>query len=65
MNQLNGYRIFQILGAVLAIVMLILLWVGTHSVTTFIVWGILCLVGITIFAGARKLDEASPDRRSG
>lgn len=63
MNDLNVYKIAQIGGAVLFVVMFILTGIGTSSLGTFILWGILMLVGVGIFFGARKLDEMSRDNR--
>lgn len=61
MNDLNVYKIAQIGGAALFVVMLLLMRIGTYSMATFILWGILALVGVGIFFGARKLDEMSRD----
>lgn len=61
MTDLNIYHIVQIGGMLLALVMFVLLAIGTYSLTTFMVWGVLAVVGVGIFAGARKLDEAARD----
>lgn len=62
MIDLNVYKIAQIGGVALAVVMFILGYIGTYSMTLFIMYGILALVGVGIFYGARKLDEMSRDR---
>lgn len=63
MNDLNAYKIAQIGGAILVVVMLFLLTVvGWYRTTTAITWVILMFVGTGIFYGARKLDEMSRDR---
>lgn len=64
MNDLNVYKIVQIGGAVLALIMLFLLTVvGWYETTTMITWVTLMLVGAGIFYGAGKLDEADRGRR--
>lgn len=62
MKDMSGMRVVQIGGGILAVVMLVLMRVGTHSLTTFITWTVLALVGAGIFVGARRLDE--PARRA-
>lgn len=64
MNDLNPYRLAQIGGALLGLLMVILLRVGTYSTTIFITWIILLVVSLVIFLGARKLDEAARDRQA-
>lgn len=63
MNDLNVYKIAQIGGAILVLVMLFLLTVvGWYETSTMITWVILMLVGAGVFYGAGKLDEMSRDR---
>lgn len=63
MDDLNGYKIAQIGGAALVVVMLILSVIGTYSSALFNTYIVLMLVGVGVFYGARKLDEAERDRR--
>lgn len=64
MNDLNVYKLAQIGGAVLALIMLFLLTVvGWYETTTMITWVTLMLVGAGVFYGAGKLDEAERERR--
>ena len=59
---MNGWRVAQFGGLALALVMMVLMMVGTHSQTAFICWAGLVLVGIGIFAFCRKQDEAIQKR---
>ena len=59
---MNGWRVAQFGGLALAVVMMFLMMVGTHSQTSFIAWGVLALVGVGIFAFCRKQDEAIQKR---
>ena len=62
MNDLNVYKIAQIGGAILAVIMLFMLTaVGWYETSTAITWLVLMLVGAGIFLGAGKLDEAERD----
>lgn len=64
MDDLNGYKIAQIGGVVLILVMIFLLTVvGWYRTSTEVTWIILMLIGAGIIYGARKLDEAERDRR--
>ena len=63
MNDFNGYKLAQIGGLGLAIIMVILGYIGTYSTALFVTYIILMLVGAGIFYGARKLDEADRDRK--
>lgn len=62
MNDLNVYKIAQIGGLLLVVVMFILGRIGTYSEGLFIFYGVMALVGVGIIYGARKLDEMSRDR---
>lgn len=63
MNNLNGYKVAQIGGLVLAVIMLILGRIGTYSEALFDFYIVMILLGVGIFFGARKLDEAERDRK--
>lgn len=64
MNDLNGYKIAQIGGAILAVVMFFLLTVvGWYETSTAITWVVLMFVGVGVLYGAGKLDEAEQDRK--
>ena len=61
MNDFNGYKLAQIGGVVLAVVMVFLLTVvGWYRTSTEITWIILMLVGVGIFYGARKTRRGRP-----
>lgn len=62
MNDLSVYKIAQIGGLVLAVVMFILGRIGTYGQGLLIFYVIMVLVGVGIFLGARKLDQMSRDR---
>ncbi|GAB3659265.1 hypothetical protein GCM10027589_20290 [Actinocorallia lasiicapitis] len=57
--NLNGYRIVQILGALLFVGMLLLLRTVPATDDTHAWWIALMAVGGSVFAGARWLDERS------
>ena len=60
---MNGWRVAQFGGLALTLLMMVLLMVGTRSQATFIVWGVLMLAGLGIFALCRKQDEAIQKRQ--
>lgn len=63
MNDLNGYKIAQIGGLALAVIFAILAYIGIYSMSLFIMYGVLILVGAGVFYGAGKLDEAERNRQ--
>jgi hypothetical protein len=64
MNDMNAYKFAQIGGALLTLAMIFLLTVvGWYETTTMITWVALMFVGVGVFYGARKLDEAERDRK--
>lgn len=64
MNDFNVYKIVQICGLALAVIMLFMLMVvGWYETSTMITWVVLMFIGGGVFYGAGKLDEAERDRR--
>ena len=54
---MSGWRLVQVGGGALSLVMLLLLMVGTYNSTTYIVWSVLALAGLGICLYGRKADE--------
>lgn len=64
MDELNGYKIAQICGMGLVVLMLIMIAVvGLHETGTALAGVFLMFVGAGVIYGAGKLDEADRDRR--
>lgn len=60
---MNGWRVAQFGGLALSLLMLALMMIGTYSHTTYLVWAVLALAGVGIFAYCRKEDEAIKKRQ--
>jgi len=58
-NDLNIYRVMQILGGLLVLLMVILLRTVPATDSTHVLWFLAILVGTGVFIGARWLDERS------
>lgn len=56
---MNGYRLLQVAGAALAVVMMLLMMRGTYDQGQYLTWGVLLALGIAVFAGSRWMDEKS------
>jgi hypothetical protein len=62
-NALTGYRILGFAGLVLALVMFILMKIGTTNEGLFYFWGVLLVAGVGVFGLAAKLDGAARARK--
>ena len=60
---MNGYRWLQLAGAVISMIMVILMFVGTYNKVAFYSWGAVAIVGLGAFALGRKLDERQRQQR--
>lgn len=64
MNNLNVYKLAQIGGLGLAVIMFFMLTVvGWYETSTMITWVVLMLIGVGVAYGAVKLNEAERDRK--
>lgn len=64
MNNLNVYKLAQIGGLGLAVLMFFMLTVvGWYETSTMITWVVLMLIGAGVAYGALKLNEAERDRK--
>lgn len=63
MNPVTGPRVLAVAGAVLAVVMVLLMIIGTTSQSTFITWCVLALVGAGMLAVGQRLDAAERNKR--
>lgn len=65
-----GYKLLAVAGLALAVGMGVLLKIGTTDTGLFVLWGVLMLAGVGVFALGRKLDsdarrrEADRERRT-
>lgn len=59
---MNGLRAIQLAGVGLAVVMMILMVIGTRSMATFLLWGALAVAGLAVAGLARRADEQARQR---
>ena len=60
-SPMNGWRLAQFGGLALSLLMIALMMIGTYSQATFLVWAVLALAGVGIFAFCRKQDRDDPE----
>jgi hypothetical protein len=60
---MNGWKALQAAGALLVLGMFVMGTVGTYNATLYYTWGVLGVVGLLVFLGARRIDERKHYRR--